>query len=248
MGKRKRARKEETTTAGSQHRDLWTEEVIKELLAFLDYGAQKNLKPAEIDEEAAQHLTIECCNGDYSSTQVRSKLRRLWNNYGPSDDISPKPEKIYEEGSKILSWVQGGEMEEIALRTKVIMHQKHAEFLVSPRKTRSSSHGLNKSTTSPNRFRCASASSTITFRASWTPQAARVRPLRQQHPNLSGHTVNVGSSPSLYCISDGRIGPRRQFPTSATRNSDQNRRCGYDIRDAATAKLTMLRGVTVPER
>jgi hypothetical protein len=201
MGKRKRSRKDETATVARRHRTLWTESMIEELLVFLDYGVHKKMKSVEIDEEAAQHLSRECGNGDYFSTQVRSKLRWLWREFGPSHDISDNPDQIYEEGSKRVSWVEEEQRERLACKLRALIHQKHTEFLTSPRKTRSSSQALIRSTASPGTFRSASVSSTITFKGSKTTQTVRTHNLRQNHPNLNDHAEKVrtlsSSTPKL---------------------------------------------------
>ena len=190
-------KKEKAPTVAHQNRKLWPERVLEELLAFLDYGVHEKMKPPEINKEAAQHLTDECGNGDYSSIQVRSKFRWFWSEFGPNDGVSGNFDMIYEEGSKHLSWLENEQRERIAYRTKVIMHKKHTEYLTSPMKTRSGSQALERSGTSPNRFGSASASSVINFRGSKTVQTTKFHPRRRQNPDLSGPAVSIGSlSPS----------------------------------------------------
>ena len=198
MGKRKRTEKGKAKPVAWQHRFLWPERVIEELLAFLDFGVQRNMSPAEINEEAAQHLVQEFDSSDYMSNKVGNKLRTLWREYGPSDDVSGNRDKIYEEGSKSLSWVKEGQREIIARRTKAIMHQKHTDFITSPRKTRSGSQAFNKGNAPPSRLGSARASSSITPQDSKTTQTARLHPLRPQQLDHSGRVDEVGScSPQL---------------------------------------------------
>ena len=198
MGKRKRSKKGKAPPVAHQNRNLWPERVLEELLAFLDYGVHKKMKPPEINDEAAQHLTDECGNGDYSSIQARSKFRWFWSEFGPNDAVSGDFDMIYEEGSKNLCWFKNGQREKIAYRTKAIMHKKHIEYLTSPRKTRSGSQALERSGASPNRFGSASASSAITFRGSKTAWTTKFHPRRRRNPDLSGPAVSIGSlSPFL---------------------------------------------------
>ena len=195
MAKRKRSRMNKSTNAANQHRRIWPEEVTEELIAFLDYGVHKKMGPADINEEAAQHLTTTCGDGDYSSAQVKTKLRWLWMQFGPNDDLSGNPDRIYEEGSKNLSWLEEGQRERIADRFKAISDQKLIEFYTSPRQTRSGSQALNRSTASPGRFRSGSPSSTVTFNSSKISHTSKVHPLRQHHSNLvSGHAETLGPS------------------------------------------------------
>ena len=194
MGKRKRSKNGNTLAAAQHSRELWLDSMIEELLSYLDYAVQRNMEPAEIDDEAANHLTQRYVSSGYrySSRQVRNKLRWLWNSYGPNNDNSGNPHKIYEQGSKDISWVTEDQMKGIADRTKEIAHNKHVEFLQSPRKTRSASQATNRSTASPSHLGSISARSVTTSRGS-RGSTARSHPLRQQHQEPKVQVVIVGA-------------------------------------------------------
>ncbi|OCT45181.1 hypothetical protein CLCR_05568 [Cladophialophora carrionii] len=144
MGGRKRSRKDKVPKPDRPLHSLWPEEVIEELIAFLDYAKAEGFQKAQINESAAQHLSLWSHNGRYSPDQIRRKLHLLRHGFGPEDDITGDLDMIYVDGSKNLTWFNEGQEERVAKRTLEIRKEKELEDTYSPRKLRSGSKQITK--------------------------------------------------------------------------------------------------------
>lgn len=158
MGKRKRSRKEKVPKPDRPLYSLWPEEVVEELIAFLEYARAEGFQKAQINESAAQHLSFWSHNGRYSSDQIKRKLHRLRHEYGPEDDISGDLDKIYVEGSNSLTWFNEGQKEKIAKRVSEIRKEQELVHTYSPRKLRSGSKQITESPGPASRLRSESRS------------------------------------------------------------------------------------------
>jgi hypothetical protein len=163
MGKRKVLRKENVSKIDRPLYHLWPEKVIEELLAYLEFARAEGFQRAEIDESCAEHLSRWNHNGPYTSDQVKRKLQRLWQEYGPDDDLSRDPERIYVKGSNSLSWFYNEEQKkEVAKRTSEIRREQALASTYAPRQLRSASKQVIESPSPSDRLK-STRGSTIGF-------------------------------------------------------------------------------------
>ena len=159
---------------------LWPEEVIEELLAFLDYARAEGFQKAQINESAAQHLSLWSHNGRYSPDQIRRKLHLLRHGFGPEDDISGDLDMIYIDGSENLTWFNEGQREKIAKRTSEIRKEKEREDMYSPRKLRSGSQQITASPDPAGRVRSESRSTFNVSRGNRGPLRSTIHSLQKR--------------------------------------------------------------------
>ena len=153
------------------------------------------MNAAELNEEAAKYLTSIYSEAEYgySATQVDTKLRRMRRESGSNRGVPPNSGQIHEEGSTEISWVNEERRERITRRTNEITNQKQIEFIYSPRKTRSASQALNRSTASPTRLSSTSASLTITVQSNKRTKSTRSSLTREMYPTPGDNAVRMVS-------------------------------------------------------
>jgi hypothetical protein len=210
MGKkRKRASKVSNAASTTRYRGIWPESIVEELLAYLDSGvtsldpgtkAAVERKSEEVDEEISQHLNAMHKDGNYSpeqlrqfsSAQVRDKLRRLWATHCREEFDGRDWKIIYRHGSSCLISSEDPEQaDRMARRSGVIKVKWVEQYLRSPRKTRAGSQ-LRREHHPPSwRSRSASSSSPIAHSRLGGQKVAGQHPLRQRrtisdHDNVRG--------------------------------------------------------------
>jgi hypothetical protein len=152
MVKRKRSGRGKTKTESVQTlRLLWSHHAVEHLHAFVDYTKKlpKDQRPSDIEDAAAQYLNKTCGTSGFDSGRVKAKLDWLWHNYGPDTAAEEDISLLYQHGSAVLSWAKAEQPERIRRFATAIEHQKLAELVHSPRKTRSVSRVVECNSTSP---------------------------------------------------------------------------------------------------
>jgi hypothetical protein len=210
MGKkRKRASKVGNAASTTRYRGIWPETIVEELLAYLDSGvtfldpetkAEVERKHEDVDEAISQHLNAVYEDGNYSpeplrqfsSAQVRDKLRRLWATHCREEFNGRDWKIIYRYGSSCLMSSKDPEQaDRVARRSGVIKVKWVERYLRSPRKTRAGSQLSRENHPPPWRSRSASSSSPIAHSRLRGQKVAGQHPLRQRrtvsdHDNVRG--------------------------------------------------------------
>ncbi|KAI9696319.1 MAG: hypothetical protein M1820_008161 [Bogoriella megaspora] len=195
MGKRKRSRKGKVSNSDRPLSRLWPDAVVEELIAFLEFARAEGFHKAQINESAAQHISIWSKNGRYSSDDIVRKLHRLRYDYGPENDTSGDRDKIYVEGSSSLTWFNEGQKEKIAKRTSEIKKEQELTYMYSPRRLRSGSMQIAESPSPASRARSKSRSTIGFSRGNLGPHVAAVLPFQRRH--ITSGLREFETSPSI---------------------------------------------------
>ncbi|KAF2228582.1 hypothetical protein EV356DRAFT_512710 [Viridothelium virens] len=218
MGRRKKPRKEKVPKPDRPLHCLWPEEAIEELIAFLDYAGAEGFEKAQINESAAEHLSLCCHNGRYSSDQVMRKLHWLRQFFGPQDDRSRDLDRIYIERSSNLTWFNEGQKVKIAKRTSEIRKERGLAHMHSSRTLRSGSKQITESPGLASRLRSESRSTTGLSRGSRGPHGVTIHP-----PRRRSTTDGVGEYETNPSIDDSRGWPIKAEDTRSLFGSPTRR-------------------------